>query len=94
MSREATRSGLWREVVGFFLATLFLVGAPALLMVEDLRDPACARQVESASSPFRALAVDDHRIARCLEPSPREAQLALAEDGLAQTVRALPDPSW
>lgn len=86
-----------REVLGVFVATLLLVGAPALLMFEELRDPSCPEQVEASGSPFRVLAVDDHRIVRCLGdflPEAAETRVALAESGSGSDGRALPDPTW
>jgi len=82
-----------RDALAFLFATLLLVGAPALLLVEELRDPTCATEpAPEAEAPFRSLAVEGHRIARCLAPS--------ADDGMAfvaagpRVEGALPDRTW
>ncbi len=81
-----------REAIVFFFATLLLVGAPAILMIEELSDPACAHPVDESENPFRSLAVIDHPFARCLgdfPEAPSDERLALAAEG-----RALLDPTW
>jgi hypothetical protein len=82
-----------RDALAFLLATLFLVGAPAFLLLEELRDPSCAAE-PAPENPglFRSAAVEDHRIARCLAPS--------ADDGMAFVAAGprdggpLPDRTW
>jgi len=81
-----------RDALAFLAATLLLVGAPALLLVEDLRDPSCpARANLDAKDPFRARAVENHRIARCLPPAGRELVVAATE---TPSGRPLADRAW
>lgn len=82
-----------REALVFFVATSILVGAPALHIFEELRDPSCARQEAESEKPFRALAVEEHRIAKCLG----EGHAITSEERLAAASgesRALFDPTW
>lgn len=87
------------EMLGLLVATLLFVGAPALLLAAELRDPACAEQLEVSQSPFRVLAVQDHHLVRCLgeRAAPQasaEAKLASADSPSTSLARALADPAW
>lgn len=82
-----------RNALALLAATLLLLGAPALLLVEDLRDPACPLlEDEAAQDPFRSRAVENHRIARCLVPAADPKVFVAAAEKPAG--RPLADPAW